>query len=175
MNIREELLKEKNHTKEQALKISAYACSSPGYFKELMQYFLSDEYRLAQRAAWSVSWVVQQNTELIKPYIKGLVGVLKQKNVHDAVKRKSARILQQLEIPETLHGELMNSCFDLIESPTTPVAIKAFSLTALYNLSKHYPEIKNELKIIIEANLNNETAAFKSRGKAILNKLDSSR
>lgn len=172
MNIREALLREKNHTKEQALKISAYACSSPQYFKELMQCFLSDEYRLAQRAAWSVSWVAQQNPELIKPYIKNLVGVLKQKNVHDAVIRNSVRILQQIEIPETLHGELMNRCFELVESPATPVAIKAFSLTALYNLSKHYPEIKDELKLVIEANLNNETAAFKSRAQTILKKLN---
>lgn len=173
MNIREKLLKEKNHNKEQALKITAHACSSPEYFKELMQCFLSNEYRLAQRAAWSVSWAAQQDPELIKPYIKDLVGALKQKNIHDAVIRNSVRILQQIEIPEALHGELMNSCFELIESPSTPVAIKAFSLTTLYNLSKHYPEIKNELKLIIETNLNNETAAFKSRGKAILKKLDS--
>ena len=173
MNIREALLKEKNHNKAQALKITAYACSTPEYFKELMQCFLSNEYRLAQRAAWSVSWAAAQTPELIKPYIKNLVEVLQRKNVHDAVIRNSVRILQQIEIPEALHGELMNSCFELIESPSTPVAIKAFSLTTLYNLSKHYPEIKNELKLIIEANLNNETAAFKSRGKAILKKLGS--
>ncbi|SFP89931.1 hypothetical protein [Parafilimonas terrae] len=173
MNIREALLKEKDYNKEQALKITAHACSSPAYFKELMQFFLSGEYRLAQRAAWSVSRAATQNPELIKPYIKNLVEILQRKNIHDAVIRNSVRILQQVEIPEALHGELMNSCFEMIEQPSTPVAIKAFSLTALYNLSKYYPEIKNELKLIIETNFNNETAAFKSRGKLILKKLDS--
>ncbi|MFT4155880.1 hypothetical protein [Parafilimonas sp.] len=168
MNIREELLKEKNHNKEQALKITAYACSSPEYFKELMQCFLSEEYRLAQRAAWSVSWAATQNPALIQPYVQNLVEVLQRKDVHDAVIRNSVRILQQIEIPETLHGKLMNNCFELIESPSTPVAIKAFSLTTLYNLSKHYPEIKNELKLVIETGFNNETAAFKSRGREIL-------
>ena len=49
-----------------------------------------------------------------------------------------------------------------------PVAIKAFSLTTLFNLSKFYPEVENELKLIIENNWDNETAAFKSRGKKIL-------
>jgi len=39
MNIREELLKEKSYSKTQALKVSAFACSSPKHFKELMQFF----------------------------------------------------------------------------------------------------------------------------------------
>jgi len=37
MNLREELLKEKNHSKTQALKISAFACSSP---KHIVQIFI---------------------------------------------------------------------------------------------------------------------------------------
>jgi len=171
MNIREELLKEKIHLREQALKISSYACSSPKHFKKLMQCFLSNEYRLAQRAAWSVSWAARNNSSLIKPYIKDLVAQLPKKDVHDAVIRNSVRILQQIEIPESLHGELMNHCFSFIEFPSTPAAIKAFSLTTLFNLSKFYPEIKHELKLIIEERWNNETAAFKSRAKKILKNL----
>jgi hypothetical protein len=171
MNIREELLKEKNPTREQALKISSYVCASPKHFEELMNCFLSNEYRLAQRAAWSVSWAAKKNPKLIQPYIKALVDQLPRKDVHDAVIRNSVRILQQVEIPEFLHGELMNNCFSFIESQSTPVAIKAFSLSALFNLSKSYPEIKNELKLIIEERWNNETAAFKSRGKKILKQL----
>ena len=172
MNIREELLKDKLHLKEHALKITAFACSSSKNFKVLMQCFLSDEYRLAQRAAWSVSWAAKKNPDLIYPYIKELVELLPRKDVHNAVIRNSVRILQQIEIPENLHGELMNYCFMFIESPATPIAIKAFSLTTLFNLSKTYPEIKNELKLIIEEQWNNETAAFKSRGKQIIKALN---
>lgn len=171
MNIREELLKEKNHTREKALKISEYAGSSPKYFKELMQCFLSNEYRLAQRAAWSVSWAAQKKPELIQPYIKDLIVQLPRKDVHDAIIRNSVRILQKIKIPEAFHADLMNNCFAFIESNTTPVAIKAFSLTTLFNLSEIYPEINNELKLIIEERWNKETAAFKSRGKKILKKL----
>ncbi len=172
MNIRDELLKEKSHSKEKALRISEFACSSPKHFKALMQCFLSNDYRLAQRAARSVSWAAQRHPELIKPYIKDLVAQLPRKDVHDAVIRNSVRILQEVEIPEALHGELMNNCFGFIESPITPAAIKAFSLTTLFNLSKIYPEIKAELRLLIEENWNNETAAFRSRGKHILKALE---
>ena len=168
----EEILKEKIYTKQQALKISEYACSSSKRFKELIHCFLSNEYRLAQRAAWSVSWAAQKNPELIQPYIKDLIEQLPRKDVHDAVIRNSVRILQKIKIPEAFHADLMNNCFAFVESNTTPVAIKAFSLTTLFNLSEIYPEIKNELKLIIEERWNHETAAFKSRGKNILKKLN---
>ena len=172
MDLKKKILAEKLYTKEQAMKISEYACSTPGHFAELMQCFLSNEYRLAQRAAWSVSWAAKKKQELILPYIKDLVAQLPRKDVHDAVIRNSVRILQQVEIPEALHGELMNCCFSFIESNSTPIAIKAFSLTTLFNLSKSYPEIQNELKILIEERWNHETAAFKSRGRKILKQLN---
>ncbi len=172
MNIKEELLKEKNQTKTEALAIAAYASSSPKHFKELMKCFLTNEYRLSQRASWSVSWAARKRPELMKPYIKDLVAQLSKTDVRDAVIRNSVRILEEIEIPEPLHGDVMNACFAFIEKPSTPVAIKAFSLTTLFKLSKYYPEIKNELKLIIENNWDNETAAFRSRGKKILQLLN---
>ncbi|TKK68549.1 hypothetical protein FC093_10530 [Ilyomonas limi] len=96
---------------------------------------------------------------------------LQRTDVHPAVVRNSVRILQFINIPEALHGEVMNACFNFIEKPATPVAIKAFALTTLYNLSKHYPDIQQELKTIIEERMDNETAAFVSRGKKILQQL----
>ena len=62
----------------------------------------------------------------------------------------------------------MNTCFDYIISPTQKAAIKAFSLTLLQNLSKQYPDIKQELKTVIQDRWDFETAAFRSRTKKIL-------
>lgn len=150
------------------MEITNYATSSKGNFRELMQCFLSNEYRLAQRAAWSVSWVAKQKPELVYPYIKDFVAQLNRTDVHDAIIRNSVRVLEEIEIPKKYHGEVMNSCFHFIENPATPAAIKAFSLTTLFNLSKFYPEIKSELKLIIEDRWHSEKAAFRSRGKKIL-------
>ena len=172
MNIREALLKDKIHKKEQALIITSYACASDKNFEELMNCFLSNEYRLAQRAAWSVSWAAQKYPDLITPYIKDLIAQLPRKDVHNAVIRNSVRILQKINVPEDIHGELINSCFSFIESNETPVAIKAFSLTTLFNLLKIYPDIGNELKLLIDERWNHETIAFKQRAKPILQYLD---
>ena len=171
MNIRDELLKEKNHTKQHALQIAEYAVSSSRHFKELMKCFLDKEYRVAQRAAWSVSWAARKKPAMMLPYIKDLVDQLKGNAVHAAVVRNTVRILEAIDIPEAYHGEVMDCCFKLVEEPTTAVAIKAFSLTALFNLSKQYPEIKPELKLVIEERKDNETAAFKVRANKILKAL----
>lgn len=166
MIIRDEVLKE--HSKTQALKIAAYACASKKNFKELMECFMSDEYRLAQRAAYSVSWATIKKPEMIEPYIKDLVSQMQRTDIHEAIPRNSLRILEQIKIPEAFHGEVMNACFGFVENPSTPIAIKAASLTTLFNLSHQYPEIRQELQLIIEERWDTETAAFKSRGKKIL-------
>ena len=172
MNLREEILRE--HSKEHALQIADYACESKQNFKELIRCFLDDEYRLAQRAAWSVSWAARKKPGMVMPHIKDLVAVLKRKNVHDAVIRNAVRVLQEIEIPQKFQGEVMDACFHFLESPTTPVAVKAFSLTTLSNLLKSYPEIKSELKLIIEERWEHETAAFRSRAKKILSQMEKS-
>ena len=66
---------------------------------------------------------------------------------------------------------MVNLCFDYIFSPVEKPAVKASSLTILANLSKEYPDIKQELKTIIEDRWNVETAAFRARGKKILKSL----
>ena len=82
--------------------------------------------------------------------------------------RNAVRVLQELTIPQKFQGEVMDACFHFLEEPETPVAIKAFSLTTLFNLSTLYPEIKPELALIIEERGPHETAAFRSRARKIL-------
>ncbi|MES1218558.1 MAG: hypothetical protein ABUT20_23845, partial [Bacteroidota bacterium] len=76
-----------------------------------------------------------------------------------------------ITIPQRFHGEVMSLCFNYIISPAEPIAVKAFSLTVLQNLSIQYPEIKQELKTIIEDRWDFESTAFKSRAKKILKQL----
>ncbi|WP_159468371.1 hypothetical protein [Dyadobacter sp. 3J3] len=171
MNIRDELSKQQIHFKKHALAITEFAVSSDETFKELIDCFLSTDIRVAQRAAWSVSWAAHKKPEIVEPYIGILVDQLKRTDVHNAVIRNSLRILEDLIIPEEFHGEVMDACFQFLQKRETAIAIKAFALTVLFNLSKTYPDIKNELRLIIQENMDYETAAYRSRGKKILARL----
>jgi hypothetical protein len=166
MNLREEILKE--HSKKQTARIIKYIGTDQKRFNELVKLFLNDEYRVVQRAAWPLSYCVIENPQLVKKHLKKIVQRLDKPGVHNAVKRNVVRLLQYIEIPGSLQGEVMNSCFKLIESPQEPVAIKTFSLTVLGNLAKYYPEIIPEIKLLIEEQLPHQTAAFRSRAKKVL-------
>lgn len=165
------LLANAAYNKESIQAAAAYAVSSKTRFSQLITCFLGNEYRLVQRASGALSVAALLQPELLTPYLPEIVTRLQQKNVPDAVTRNCVRILQDIDLPEALHGAVMNTCFELVTTPQTAAAIKAFSLTILYNLSHHYPEIKPELQLVIEEQWETETAAFRSRGKKILEKL----
>ena len=169
MKLRETILAE--HSKTNCAKIVKWIGSNQQHFDELFYLFLNDEYRVVQRAAWPVSYCVKDHPQLIKKHFTKLIRNLKKPDLHDSVKRNTIRLLQYVTIPKKIHGDVMNICFRYISSPDEAVAIKAFSLTVLQNLAKQYPEIKNELKLIIEERWDYETAAFRSRAKKLLKEL----
>jgi hypothetical protein len=166
MKLREAILKE--HSKANCSRIVKWIGNNQSRFDELFGLFLNDEYRVVQRAAWPVSYCVINHPELIKNHFSKLIRNLKKPRLHDSVKRNTVRLLQHITIPEKFHGEIMNICFSYISSPDEAVAIKAFSLTVLQNLAKQYPDIQNEIKLVIEERWEYETAAFRSRAKKIL-------
>jgi len=169
MNLRETILAE--HSKANCTKIVNWIGSNQQRFDELVKLFLNDEYRVVQRAAWPLSEIVMKHPLLCQKHLGKIIANLNKPGLHNAVKRNTVRILQFVTIPEKLHGIVMNICFDYIIDPTEKIAVKAFSLTVLQNLAKLYPEIKQELKTIIEDRWEFETAAFHSRARKILKEI----
>jgi hypothetical protein len=156
------------HSKEQTDRIVRYISDDKARFAVLMELFFKGEYRITQRAAWPMSYCVRAHPALIGPYFKPLLDNLARKDIHVAVIRNTLRLLQDVDIPKRYHGRVMSTCFDLIQSVETPIAVKAFSLTVLGNLSSLYPEILGELQLIIEGQWEHATPAFRSRAKKIL-------
>ena len=170
MNLRNEILKE--HSKAQCTKIVKWVGSNQLRFDELFYLFLNDEYHVVQRAAWPVSYCVDEHPQLINKHWKELMDNLKKPNLHDAVKRNSIRLMQHIELPEAYHGVIMDMCFTYLESPKESLAVKVFSMSVLGNLTKYYPEIKPELKLIIDDQFPYQSAGFKSRAKQVLKQLE---
>ena len=165
-NLREEILKE--HSKIQCNKITAWVGDDQKRFDELFSLFLNDDHLVTQRASWPLSYCVSAHPRLMKKGMNRLVKNLQKPSLHDAVKRNTLRILQEIYIAKEYEGAVMNICFQYVESPVEAVAIKAFSLTVLGNLAKKYPEILPEILLLIEIQLPNQTAAFASRAKRLL-------
>lgn len=138
-------------------------------FDQLFKLMIHDADPLVRQwAGWPMTYCVRKCPVLLTKHIGTLIRNLQMPGHHDAVKRHSLRMLEDVSIPEKHHGIVMNLCFNFIISPSEKPAIKAFSLTVLQNLSKQYPEIKQELRTIIEDRWDNESAAFRSRARKIL-------
>ncbi len=170
MDLRSEILKE--HSKIQAEKIVKWVGNNPERFAELMHLFLTDVYRVVQRAAWPVGIIGERRPALIRPHLAQMVQRMTDAGVHIAVKRNIVRLLQFADIPEELHGPIMNTCFNLLADVNEAIAVRVFSMSVLANLAQTYPEIKPELKAIIEDTLEHEpAAAFIARSKMVLKQL----
>src|SRR5580658_7161030 len=148
------------HSKRQCDRIVSNDADDKERFAQLIELFFRGEYRITQRAAWPLSYCVRRHPELIDPYFKRLLDNLGRKDIHVAVIRNTVRLLQDVSIPKRWHGRVMSACFDFVADPETPVAVKAFALTILSNLSKDYPEIHGELKLLIGDQWEQATPAF---------------
>jgi hypothetical protein len=170
MNLRNAILEK--HSKAQKDKIVKWVGNNQERFDQLFKLFIHDKDEIiTQRAGWPLSYIVEAHPALIQKHFRSLLRNLEKQGLHNAIKRNSIRLLQDLAIPERFQGEIMNICFAYITDPQEKPAIKTFSLTVLHKLARQYPEIKNELKVIIESQWDNESTAFKSRARKILKEL----
>lgn len=169
MDLKHQILKD--YSKKHALELAGYIGSDVSRFDELMQLFLGGTYQITQRSAWVVSFCCDKYPFLITPYLEKMILNLRN-DVPDAVKRNTVRVLQNVDLPDELLGEAADVCFHLLSSKTEPVAVKVFSMTVLLNIVKKVPELKNELRIVIEDQIPYGTAGFMSRGKKTLKALE---
>lgn len=74
-------------------------------------------------------------------------------------------------VPEEDKGMAIDMMFGWLVDTKVGVHIKSVSLEVLYDLTKEYPELKNELKLCLEDQLDKNTDSFKKKAKGILKKL----
>ncbi len=89
------------------------------------------------------------------------------------LKRGIAKILseQNYNYDEDTAGRLVHTCFEWLNDPLKPIALKIYSMTILYKISNTYPDIKPELISSIENEIPKNSAAIKGRGRRILKRL----
>ena len=166
MDLKTQLLSE--HSKTNANLIKEWIGVDKERFALLIQLFLENEYRVSQRAAMVLGHIHDTHPDLLQPFLTQIIKHLSKPDIHDAVKRNIVRILQNVEIPEEHYGEVADVCFTWLEDPNVAVAIRAFSMTVLWNVCKEVPELMPELKATIEDWIDYGSAGFKSRGKKVL-------
>jgi hypothetical protein len=169
MNIKEALLHE--HSKKQCLKIVAYVGNDKELFAELITLMLTAEYRVAQRAAYSVSYCVQEHPDLIKPWFARMIKKMGDKHAHDAIRRNALRILENVDIPKKYCGQLFELSNNYLHDIKEPIAVRAFSISVMFNIARKYPDLKNEVQHNAESLLHCGIPALESRSRNILKQI----
>lgn len=170
MNIKEQLLVA--HSKANNLLICDWIGNNASRFKDLMDAFLGEEYRLVQRAAWAVSELGVKYPALILPYIDAIIKAV-EAPYHQAVQRNVLKLMAEnkIALTEDQEGRLLNIAFDLLADPINPVAIRVHAMQFIANLCRPYPDLAIELRTLIEDGMENGSAGFRSRGRRILKSL----
>jgi hypothetical protein len=170
MNIRESL--EQEHSKTLTLRIIAYIGNDANRMAELMACFFDKEGRICQRAAWAVGMIGEKQPQLIEPYLEHMLLNLKTPQ-HDAILRNTMRVLRDVpDIPDAILGLAADISFRFLETPSVPIAIRAFSMRVLLKICKKEPELKVELRALIEDILEHDRApGIVSAGRDVLKQL----
>lgn len=140
-------------------------------FQSLLELTLHEQDPLAWRAAWILDGCAEKHPELaaghIHRIIRRLPGI-----TSTGVIRSLLRMLCRYEIPEGDQGLLVDLCFGYMVSEPYPVAVKVHAMQIIYNHVLLYPELKDELRTVIEDQIIHHSAGFKSRGMRIIRHLD---
>ncbi len=75
-------------------------------------------------------------------------------------------------VPIEDEGRAIDLLFSWLVSKDTNVTTKSRSLFVLFELTKKYPDLKNELKLCLQDQMNKQTPDFEKRAKKILMQLE---
>lgn len=165
MKIEEIILKE--HSKQQALKLLRFVLKDENNFNDYIRILLKNEAILSQRAAWILPDLAKEKPEWIRKYIPKLLDLLDQQT-HPALTRNITKTFSFLDFEDKIAGKIYQKCFEIVQNSSQSIAARAYSMSVLYTITRKYPELSRELKILLTEVQKEGNAACTARSKNIL-------
>jgi hypothetical protein len=163
MNLEAEL--EREHSRRQADGLAAWVGGNAGRFAKLCGLFQNGRPLIRQRAGWVVSVLSETQPLLIVPHVPELLALGGRAGEHEAVARSVFRTLENIPWPEELHGEIHDLALRKVSDRRTPAAVVASAITVLRRMTDHYPELRGEAVLLLQALREEAGAAVRSRLK----------
>lgn len=174
-----------NATRKKRMQMANLVMQTPELLSPLFKIAFKGQDPISSKACWILEFVAKKNLDLILPHIDLFTQKISTLNLDSSV-RPMAKICEFLtkayfskkknKTKTTLtnaHLELMaTTCFDWLIGEHK-VAAKAYSMTSLLLLGYKLDWIHAELKLVLEQNYANGSAAYKARARMTLEKLKS--
>lgn len=153
-------------------QLSDYVLVNHDLFNLLIDTYIVGPSRITQRAAYPLTTIATEYPGLLEPHLGKLLKAMKAPDASMALKRNTVRMLQFVIVPRRWYGDIINVCFRYLSDKREAIAVKVFSMTVIERLSSASPEIRHELRIVIEDQLPYAGPAFRSRAAKMLRKLN---
>jgi hypothetical protein len=159
-------------SKAHVLRVARLVNDAPGLFAELWRQVIAQEGRSSRLAVWALEIVVENQPELLIPYLQEISDFLPLAK-HTAYHRHLTKVLAYYvaEIPEPLQGPLYAWSLEQLDSALAPAAVRVHAMELAARIARPYPELQRELATVIRAHLSLGSAGFQSRGKKVLKRL----
>ena len=170
-----------NAYRENRLKVAQDILENPLLFNELISICFSPEDKNNHKACWILEFVSYEELLWLQPHLDFFCSNLKVLKDESSL-RPVAKVVQLLVKSHYKKGE---NCIKLSEEnlqdcieasfdwliTDVKVATKAYSIRTLYILGNHYDWIHPELKVIIDKDFGDHSAAYKAVAKEVLKKM----
>ncbi|WDF62978.1 hypothetical protein [Flavobacterium sp. KACC 22763] len=170
-----------NAYRENRLKAAQDVLENPSLFSELVSICFSPEDKNNHKACWILEFVSYEELNWLQPHLDFFCSNLKVLKDESSM-RPIAKVVQLLvkshykknengiKLSEENLQDCIEASFDWLINDTK-VATKAYSIRTLYILGNHYDWIHPELKVIIDKDFGDHTAAYKAVAKEVLKKI----
>ncbi|MEI8087657.1 MAG: hypothetical protein WCG93_15715 [Paludibacter sp.] len=145
---------------------------NPEDFQNIFQLVFDADNKVAWRAAWACAKISEKHPDWFTD--KQILEIMKFSiNIsHGGVHRGCLSILSNLRLPNSIPVEFINSCFEWMISPKSPIAVQSLSMKILYSICQIVPELSIEFKAYLEnVDFESYSAGFNSTRKNTLKKL----
>ncbi|MEL7532758.1 MAG: hypothetical protein AAFN10_15675 [Bacteroidota bacterium] len=153
--------------RDHMVEIAEWVGEDPKRFAEVWRLVNCGEEPTAPYASWLMDFCLQLHPNHLLPYRKGAFDLLQQP-LHNMIHRNIVKHLYRVEIDEEIEGELYDLAINKISNPQVEVAIRVHCMNIAWKIAEPYPELREELRLVIEGHIGDGSAGFKSRGKRIL-------
>lgn len=139
----------------------------------LFSYSMESDRALAFRASYSICLAEERVPGSAAPLYGQMAESLHRLD-NESVIRSFLKVLNTVDpmvLDEDQHGIIADSCFTWLGSASASIAVRVYSMDALYRLSRIYPELVNELRSSVMRAMEEGSAGVKARGSQVLKML----
>lgn len=137
-----------------------YFIKNPDQVDPLVNLIIEMEpYPLKEYASWILLHLAKSGKVRLQKYYPELVNVIF-KTSDQSVLRNVVNCISLLEHSTYRESELIDLLISFIQNPKNKVALQVYSIYTLLRFVQLYPELKDEIRQIIELNAEGKSAAY---------------